>query len=1214
MHKKFLDFIDTIYYILGNKRRSPANGSNTSSVGGVTSLILLTLLIAIATGNNAHASYYTAGMATNGSVAVDVVSTANGTGIASDDLTITSTCPYGYTVSISGPSDRNLYKDGDSSNNTAGTYIAPSSGTTSSPASITGDNLGTWGYSLTSSSTSGTFIGLASTQTTLTSKDSASASGGDTIPVYYGVSIPSSLVTGEYKMTGTSAITYYLTTSENCISYQVSFNSNGGSGTTMSNQRIYEGIATELSANTYTAPSGKVFAGWNTAADGSGTSYSNQQSVTDITTPGSTITLYAQWIVPVYMQDMTFSECTTTPMTVYDKRDMQAYTIAKLADGKCWMVSNLNLAGGTVLSSDKSDVPSANYYTLPDSTTISSGTSVPSDQFSSDTTAYVFNTGNNTTTCNSSTPCNSYYSWLAATAGGKDGSGNAVSTSGYNAAYSICPKGWRLPTSTTTSNASATTSPNWKTGDWYALATAYGANLESNYYENAATFYNNAGPGTTPNFLLAGYYLSGSFNSGGSRGLYWSSTARSSTNAYLMYFNSGYVDSANNYFRRYGSSVRCVKEDPNLYNKIANKSQGTQTASDLQATITSSNSGVFQYDSSAFGADTDGTKSDGTKANIYYYRGILDSTTGTYGSDGDGAAHPNYVILQSGSSKATTDTCWRIIRTTGSGGVKLIYNGLWTGSTCANATTSAMISSPVSASTFNGTASTASIARQVVRVGYTHNSTYANTSTTGSTAYTTVMGSDSNYSVNNTDSTIKGNLETWFNNNLSGYSSILESNAGYCNDRQSYTTATGTTATSNIRPYTTSTNTGATYVAYFAGSQRNMQTTKTPSLGCPRSTVDVYSTDTSAGGNGQLSAPVALITADEASFAGSGSSTASQGSSYNANSYLRNGSTFWTMTPYYRYSSYAYNFYMNANGYMQNGRIDTAYGIRPVISLKEGTEVSGGSGIATDPWVIEQPPTMQSVTSSDLAALMPNEGDTTTLPDARDGQEYTVAKLADGKYWMTTNLNLAGGTTLNASDSNVPSDNYYTLPASSTSGFSDDTTAYVYNSGNTTSSCSSPGCYSYYSWLAATAGGNDSSGNAVSRNGYNAAYSICPKGWKLPTSTTTSNASATTSPNWKTGDWYALATAYGANLESNYYENAATFYNNAGPGTTPNFLLAGYYLSGSFNSGGSRGLYWSSTAYSSTYAYYLNFDSGYVYSADYGSRRSGYSVRCVYGE
>ena len=259
--------------------------------------------------------------------------------------------------------------------------------------------------------------------------------------------------------------------------------------------------------------------------------------------------------------------CTSSPSLVYDVRDGNAYTIQRLADGKCWMTSNLNLVGGTRLESTNSDVPDGYtlfnpYYTLPDSLTITSGTSV--NGFNSDTEAFVFNTGNITTSqsdCTSSKPCNSYYSWLAATAGGKDNNGNDVTADGYNAAYSICPKGWKLPTSTT-SNANAQSNNNWKTGDWYALATAYGADLESNYYQSSNTFYNNAGPGTTPNFLPAGYYSSGSFYYGGFGGFYWSSASRSSADAYFLSFDSSNVNSASNNGRRRGYSVRCVLDEP----------------------------------------------------------------------------------------------------------------------------------------------------------------------------------------------------------------------------------------------------------------------------------------------------------------------------------------------------------------------------------------------------------------------------------------------------------------------------------------------------------------------------------------------------------------------------------------------------------------------------------------------------------------------------
>ncbi len=70
----------------------------------------------------------------------------------------------------------------------------------------------------------------------------------------------------------------------------IKFNKNGGSGT-MSDQVVSYNTATNLTTNSFTAPAGKVFAGWNTEADGSGTRYEDGASIT-LT---SNITLYAQW-------------------------------------------------------------------------------------------------------------------------------------------------------------------------------------------------------------------------------------------------------------------------------------------------------------------------------------------------------------------------------------------------------------------------------------------------------------------------------------------------------------------------------------------------------------------------------------------------------------------------------------------------------------------------------------------------------------------------------------------------------------------------------------------------------------------------------------------------------------------------------------------------------------------------------------------------------
>lgn len=72
-----------------------------------------------------------------------------------------------------------------------------------------------------------------------------------------------------------------------CGSHTVTFNANGGSGS-MTPQTA--NTTTNLTSNTFTNGS-CIFLGWNTAANGSGTSYSNNQAYSFATD----ITLYAQW-------------------------------------------------------------------------------------------------------------------------------------------------------------------------------------------------------------------------------------------------------------------------------------------------------------------------------------------------------------------------------------------------------------------------------------------------------------------------------------------------------------------------------------------------------------------------------------------------------------------------------------------------------------------------------------------------------------------------------------------------------------------------------------------------------------------------------------------------------------------------------------------------------------------------------------------------------
>jgi uncharacterized repeat protein (TIGR02543 family) len=78
----------------------------------------------------------------------------------------------------------------------------------------------------------------------------------------------------------------------NPANYTVTFNANLGTGT-MASQTIPYNTATALTSNAFTRD-GYRFMGWNTAANGSGTAYTNAQSLT-LTSTSPAMTLFAQW-------------------------------------------------------------------------------------------------------------------------------------------------------------------------------------------------------------------------------------------------------------------------------------------------------------------------------------------------------------------------------------------------------------------------------------------------------------------------------------------------------------------------------------------------------------------------------------------------------------------------------------------------------------------------------------------------------------------------------------------------------------------------------------------------------------------------------------------------------------------------------------------------------------------------------------------------------
>ena len=277
----------------------------------------------------------------------------------------------------------------------------------------------------------------------------------------------------------------------------------------------------------------------------------------------------------------------------------------------------------------------------------------------------------------------------------------------------------------------------------------------------------------------------------------------------------------------------------------------------------------------------------------------------------------------------------------------MIYNGIWNGTTCANSGANARVTTK--AFNDNGVID----GRSIIAVGYTFNSNYK--MTTEDTIYGVLFGTNDSYSGNSTGSTIKDYLEnTWFTSAISSYEDKLEPSAGYCNDRSIYGSNRALLAENAIisTPYNTASSGVAFY--YFGAGYRNVFTARSPSLTCLRQ-ADLYTMNGATNGNAQLLKPTALLTADEASFAGTGYG-GSNLPGYNNNSFLNSGNTFLLLSPSCRNSdSNVYGTRIEANGRINGGSgLSGARGVRPVISLMHHIQVMSGNGTATSPWTISE--------------------------------------------------------------------------------------------------------------------------------------------------------------------------------------------------------------------------------------------------------------------
>lgn len=324
----------------------------------------------------------------------------------------------------------------------------------------------------------------------------------------------------------------------------------------MGEQAGYDNYSTTLLASNYKRD-GYGFAGWSDKYDYETNEdadfYGPNQTITtpnDVSSKG--LSLYAVWIKSAgLLQNWdgcnSLAQGATTALT--DERDGNTYAVAKLADDKCWMIENLRLSDGPILSSENTHNPSLPfnnswYYnelqsTLSTSNQLSSttdptqiawcqsGSASCIDQSmvaTNNTTLFIDNTASAYSAEGNVYSYGNYYNWYSATAG----HGKYMSYSfGTHVPGDICPIGWRLPTGYST---------NQDRGE---------INVLNNIINNGSTAVSNGLRSFPANFLFSGDIEGSSVSYRRTYGYYWTSTVEDSRfSAKVLSFSSGIVHPA----------------------------------------------------------------------------------------------------------------------------------------------------------------------------------------------------------------------------------------------------------------------------------------------------------------------------------------------------------------------------------------------------------------------------------------------------------------------------------------------------------------------------------------------------------------------------------------------------------------------------------------------------------------------------------------------
>ena len=302
--------------------------------------------------------------------------------------------------------------------------------------------------------------------------------------------------------------------------------------------------------------------------------------------------------------------------------------------------------------------------------------------------------------------------------------------------------------------------------------------------------------------------------------------------------------------------------------------------------------------------------------------------------------------------------CWRIVRVTGDGSIKLVlynYNGLTsTNNTPSSSTPCNVTGDDYALARYEGNTYTSKFNEDVddnAYVGLMYG-------TAGASSYAATHA-------NTNPSTILTNLNKWYKNVLSKQANFKDSQLAdtiWCNDKSVVTDTA-------FEPWGLNEDLGTNYgygtnLNYYSATKRLVSASNAaggigPSLICPNDNnggkLSKFTVSDTEYGNGALSgyAKVGLLIADEIAFAGGTYGVT------NSTYYLKgntNSSYWWALSP----SSFDGDGagIWGVDGFYSDLSSDYALsgdGVRPSLSLVASTKIISGSGIgtATDPYIIK---------------------------------------------------------------------------------------------------------------------------------------------------------------------------------------------------------------------------------------------------------------------